>query len=65
MKKILPKDSIAALECCDKNGLPIIHTLLEILQTQAISMALLKSPFSFYSVYKPVKSSIEQERLTG
>ena len=46
-EKNLLKDSIAALESCDENGLPIIYTYVKGLATQPVSTASAESTFSF------------------
>ena len=45
-EKNLPKDSIAALESCDENGLPIIYALLKIFASQPVSTASSERTFS-------------------
>ena len=51
-EKNLLKDSIAALESCDENGLPVIYTLLKYSATQAISTASLEWNFSVLRILK-------------
>ena len=47
MGKNLLKDSIAALESCDENGLPIIYAHVKGLATQPVSTASAERTFSF------------------
>lgn len=62
----MPEDAISTLEKCDRNALPIIHSMLRILAIQPVSTASAERTFSCLRRLKTwLRNMMSEKRLSG